>query len=101
MRGHDDIARLQLGENSLREERQHPRCRILQTFAARWGDVVGALPKLHHLAPPTLPSIILVDAGEVAIITLVEGRVGDDRDLVPAKLAENDLEGSPRALQLA
>ena len=75
------------------------RARITQAFAARWRNIIGAAPDMHLLLAPLLAGIILVQAGEIAIVTLIERLVADRLEVRLADLVEDDPERVLGALE--
>jgi hypothetical protein len=65
---------------------------ILQRLAAGRRHVIGTAPDLDLLLAPLGARIVLVEAGEVAIVALVQGKVADRRQIGLAELAEDQLQ---------
>ena len=55
--------------------RQRARQRILQALAAGRRHVVGAAPDQHLVLAPFLAGVILVEAGEIAVVAFVEREI--------------------------
>ncbi len=57
---------------------QHARHRILEAFAAGRRNVIGPAPDMDLILAPFLAGFVLVEAGQVAIVALVERLVPGD-----------------------
>ena len=71
------------------------RAGVLQALAAGRRDVVGAAPDMHLLLAPFGAGVVLVEAGEVAIVALVERLVADGLQAGLADRVEDVLAGRP------
>lgn len=80
-----------VGPDSLRGE--------LQTFTSGRGDVVAPAPDVDLFVAPLLPSVVLVETAELAIVALVESLVFVHGDVLLPNLLELDSERSLRALE--
>src|SRR5258706_10821671 len=73
MRRDDDIfSGLHLRPDHLVVVGQRPRRRVLEALTAWRRDVIAAAPDVHLLLAPAAPRIVLIEAGQVAIIALVQ-----------------------------
>ena len=63
------------GEDVLAIIGERARNRILQAFAAGRADVVTAPPDVDLLLAPFLARIVLVEAGQIAVVAFVEGLI--------------------------
>ena len=77
------------------------RAGVAQAFAARRVDVVGAAPDVHLLLAPFLPRIVLVEAGEVAVVALVQRQVAMLLEAGLAELLQHQFQRVLRAHQRA
>jgi hypothetical protein len=68
------------------------RARSELPCAATRRDIVAAAPDVHLLLAPALAGIILVEAGEIAVIALVQSLVADGLQLLLAEHVQNDAE---------
>src|SRR5262249_18444627 len=64
----------------------------LEALAARRRHVVGAAPDMDLLLAPALARIVLVEAGEIAIVAFVEREVFPGREAGLADLREQQIE---------
>ncbi len=77
VRGNQDALAAQDGrQHGLAIIGQDPGNRILQAFAARRRHIVGPPPNLHLVLAPSPARIILVEAGQIAVIAFVQGLIG-------------------------
>ena len=53
--------------------------RILQALAARRRHLVGAAPDLHLLLTPFVAGVVLVEAGQIAVVAFVQRQIAGDR----------------------
>lgn len=73
MRRHQDVfAFFQFRQDVLVEVRRHARDDILQAFAAGGRHIVGAAPDVHLLLAEFLAGLVLVEAGQVAVVALTQ-----------------------------
>src|SRR6516162_317001 len=72
---------------------------IAQGLAARRRDGVGASPGMDLLLAPFLARVILVEAGEIAVVALVERLVSQRLQAGLAELIEHDVERALRPRQ--
>src|SRR5690606_34247428 len=79
--------------------RPDPGPRIAQALTSRRRDVIGAPPDVHLLLAPFDARLILVHAGKVTIIALVQRGIALDPNRFTFKLLQDDLVGALRALQ--
>jgi hypothetical protein len=63
---------------------------VLEALAAGRRHVVGAAPDVDLLLAPFLAGVVLVEAGEIAIVTLVERLVADHLEIGLADALEDD-----------
>ena len=72
---------------------------VAQAFAARRRDVIGAAPDMNLLLAPLGAGIILVEAGEIAVVALVQRLILDGLQSLLADLVEDELKRVLRAGQ--
>lgn len=78
--------------------RQHAGDGVAQALAARGGRVVGAAPDVDLLLAELLAGLVLIQAGEVAVVALVERLITRDGD-GGAEFVQHDIAGCRGALQ--
>lgn len=78
--------------NLLVKERQHTVGRELQRLTARRAHIERAAPGVYLLLAELGTSIVLVQASELAVVTLVQRLVLDDRDALLADGLELDVQ---------
>lgn len=72
----------------------------LEALAARGRDVVAPPPDVHLLLSPLLPRVVLVQTGELAVVTLVERLVLVDRKVGLLDALEDDVESGLGTLEV-
>src|SRR4029453_16436021 len=77
----------------------YPGAGVLQALAAGWRHVVGTAPDMDLLLAPLPAGVILVQAVEIAIVTLVEGLVPNGLQIALTCSIKNVLAGILRADQ--
>lgn len=95
----DRLALLDSGLDVLLEEGEHTLSSELQRLAARGDDVVRTAPGVHLLLTELGTSVVLVEAGELTVVALVQGLVLRDGDVLLADGLELDTQGLLGALQ--
>src|SRR5262249_34677032 len=79
--------------------RPDPGAGIPERFPAGRRDGIGAPPDVDLLLAPFLTGVVLVEAGEVAIVALVQRLVLERLEARLAELIEHDVERPLRPLQ--
>src|SRR5262249_29181747 len=78
---------------------QYARRGVLEALAAWRRNIVGAPPDMNLLLAPFLARIVLIEAGEVAIVALVKRQILDHRNVALAHLLKDEVEGALRTLE--
>jgi len=72
-------------------------CRVLKAFATRRRRVIGSAPDVDLLFAPFLPGVILVEACQVSIVTLIERLIADDLEIGLTQFLQDRIIGFLRA----
>lgn len=100
MSGNNDVlALLDKGEDLLVVVGPDTLSGELERLTTGRGDVVASAPDVDLLLTPLLPGVVLVQAGELTVVTLVEGLVLVDGDVLLTDLLELDAKGGLSTLE--